>query len=79
MDAVIAALLEHIDNGTGQPVCGATQYEPNLLVEAAMASDCERCRSVLMLGNLKDHPKRKASTWEPEPMPDADAMMRRRD
>jgi hypothetical protein len=70
---VIEALLEHINDGTGKPVCGASDFEPDLLVTAALASDCLRCRNARMIDDGK--PPRDVSTWEPQPWDGADTML----
>jgi len=51
MAAIVEALLEHTDDGTGKPVCGAVEFEPDLLVDSSLASDCAACRNVRMIGD----------------------------
>ena len=70
---VIEALLEHVDDGDGRPVCGAPDFEPDLLVDAALASDCARCRTVRMIDDEKG--QRPVLTWTPEPMADAEEII----
>lgn len=70
---VVEALLEHIDDGTGKPVCGASDFEPDLLVVAALASDCVRCRTTRMLDDAKG--QRDVAAWTPAPLADASTML----
>lgn len=75
MAAIVEALLEHTDDGTGKPVCGAVEFEPDLLVDSSLASDCAACRNVRMIGNMKEHKQREVPVWTPQPMADADTMV----
>ena len=70
---VIEALLEHVNDGTGKPVCGAVDFEPDLLVGAVLASDCVRCRTVHMIDDGR--PPRAVQEWEPQPMEGAATMV----
>lgn len=71
---VVEALLEHVNDGTGKPVCGAADFEPDLLVDAALASDCQRCRVARMIDDEKGG-QRPVVVWEPQPMEGADTMV----
>jgi hypothetical protein len=75
MRSLVEALLEHVDDGSGKPLCGAKKFERDLLVGAGLASDCEPCRGKVIVGNLKDHPQRDVKEWEPSPMEGAETML----
>ena len=78
MSKLVEALLEHVDDGLGKPLCGAKAFEPSLLVEAGLSSDCSTCRSRVGgtgIGNLKDHPQRDVANWESSPMEGAETML----
>jgi len=66
----------HIDNGSGQTLCGAPAAK---LTTAALESDCENCRAhpSVMVGPVgqKGCEQAEASVWEPQPMADADVIV----
>lgn len=70
---VVEALTEHVNDGTGKPVCGASDFEPDLLVDAALSSDCTRCKTARMIDDEKG--QRPIPTWEPQPYANADTML----
>lgn len=73
---IVELLREHIDDGTGKPVCGAEEFEIDLLVVAALHSDCDACRGKRMIGNTKDHKQRDMlEARQPQPMADADTIL----
>ena len=75
MEALVALLLEHTDDGTGKPLCGATEFEPDLLVGDSLSADCEVCRGIRMIGSTKEHKQRAVPVWDPQPMEGADTMV----
>jgi hypothetical protein len=78
MAYLVNALLEHVDDGEGKPLCGAKSYERDLLVVAGLESDCVDCRAKVGgtgIGNMKDHPQRMPEEWEPQPMEGAETML----
>jgi len=78
MRYVLSALLEHVDDGSGKPLCGAKEFERSLLVMAGLESDCEDCRSMVGgsgIGNMKDHPQRDVQSWTPQPYEGAETML----
>ncbi len=81
MHAVIDLLCEHVANEHGLPVCGAKKFEIDLLVTAALASDCDECRvkiGVALVGDKNWDGKvigqRSEPVYEPEPMKNADEI-----
>jgi hypothetical protein len=77
MAKLVSDLTEHIVGEHGLPRCGVVDFEPALLVEAALQSDCNDCRATLMIGplgqlgcSLRDVPE-----WEPQPFPGAETML----
>ena len=73
MREIVNLLTEHVDDGTGKPVCGASDFEPDLLVIPTLASDCPRCHTARMIDDEKG--QRPVATWEPQPMEGADTML----
>ncbi len=82
MHAVIDLLCEHVANEHGLPVCGAKKFDVDLLVKAALASDCDECRvkiGVALMGD-KTGPtqnavgQRSEPEYKPEPMENADEI-----
>ncbi len=81
MRAVTEMLREHVADEHGLPVCGAVDFEVDLLVTAALASDCDACRvkiGVALVGDkgwngqtIGVHPE---PEYTPEPMKNADEI-----
>lgn len=75
MRAVLSSLIEHINDGQNNALCGAKGFDPALLVSAALASDCEQCRTTDGVGNMKDHKQRAVVEWESQPMEGAETVL----
>jgi hypothetical protein len=82
MAAVSDLLREHITNEIGLPVCGEVDFETDLLVTAALASDCDKCRllrGVALVGDKAGSMQtaigvRPEAEFEPQPMENADQI-----
>ena len=72
-------VYETDDGGRAWPktvaTCGALLGEEDRLVEVAMQSDCDDCRATVMVGTVKALGVSEPQRYEPEPHPDADAIM----
>ncbi len=82
LQGVVEALLEHVNDGYGEPLCSAQHFERDLLVDAALSSDCDACRLARGVALLNDKQwdgstigQRPLPEWEPQPMEGADTIV----
>lgn len=71
--SVVELLREHIDNSLGKPLCGVEVFEVALLVDAALASDCDACRT--LRGIDPERGQSALPEWTPQPMDGAETML----
>jgi hypothetical protein len=67
----------HIDDGCGFAKCRRVLLEGDAVVVAALQSECEDCRTEVMVGppSQRGCAVKPALDYVPEPLPDADLIL----